>query len=123
MDFWGKYFLNRSLGFRSPLGPILDDYFIGSLKCLRSGKFVSIVPEDSLESPIYAMKFCPAPGYQAVLGLASEEGLVTFQVGLTFDIFRNQKSQFNEDQDGFNFSKINWMTYVKVDQLFMTFKT
>ena len=31
------------------------------------------------DPPIYALKFCPVPGYTSILGIANEDGNIAFQ--------------------------------------------
>lgn len=72
---WTERVYLREYGVRHPID---EDYLkIGKLRCLT--KDATSFPEipGLEESPTYVMKFCPVPGYEERLCLATEEGVVT----------------------------------------------
>ena len=79
-----RWLNKRSLGLlANPISRYHDDtMLLGSMKCYRRDKYLSIGPtlhSDNPEPPTYVMKFCPVPGYQEILGLANEDGKMAFQ--------------------------------------------
>lgn len=58
----------------------LDYLKISPLQCLVEDDYMGIAPTtDNPEPPTYAMRFCPVPGHQHILGLANEDGRLAFQ--------------------------------------------
>lgn len=75
-------FVNRlQLGTQSrPSRRTMDCLKISPLQCLVEDDYMGIAPTtDNPEPPTYAMRFCPVPGHQHILGLANEDGRLAFQ--------------------------------------------
>jgi len=62
----------------------LDSLLISPLQCHVEDDYLGIAPDPQSaqynpEPPTYAMRFCPVPGHQHILGLANEDGRLAFQ--------------------------------------------
>ena len=61
-----------------------DLLHIEPLLCLEEDDMLGLVPNLDLqnfnpEPPIYALRFCPVPGFESILGLVNEDGNIAFQ--------------------------------------------
>lgn len=57
---------------------------IAPLQCVEEDDLQGIAPNLELphfnpEPPLYALRFCPVPGHENILGLANEDGNIAFQ--------------------------------------------
>jgi len=63
---------------------VLDLCMIAPLQCVEEDDLQGIAPNLDIQNfnpdpPIYALKFCPVPGFTSILGIANEDGNIAFQ--------------------------------------------